>query len=217
MAPTRQTRGIRNHNPGNIERRGDPWQGMAEDQSADPRFIVFREAKWGIRALARVLITYQDRHGLDTVEGIINRWAPPGENKTGAYVAAVARRMGVGRTEKLDLQDYRTLRPLVEAIIHHENGVQPYSGAQIDAGLVLAGIEPPTKPITKTRTVQASQVAAGATGLGLAAEVVREAEPAIPLLRIVADAAPWVLGVVILAAIGWIVWARFDDRQKGLR
>ena len=82
---------------------------------------------------------------------------------------------------------------------------------------MLAGIEPPGKPITKTRTVQASQVAAGATVTGLAAEIVREAEPAIPLLRIVADAAPWVLGVVILAAIGWIVWARIDDRKKGLR
>jgi len=33
-------RGIRNHNPGNIE-KGDPWQGLAADQSGDPRFAVF--------------------------------------------------------------------------------------------------------------------------------------------------------------------------------
>ena len=209
-------RGIRNHNPGNLRLSKDPWQGLADKQT-DGAFFQFREAKWGIRALARTLITYQDRHGLKTVRELIGRWAPPSENNTPAYVAAVAKALGVGQDDPVDLQDHAVMEPLVKAIIRHENGQQPYTQAQIDAGLVLAGIEPPGKPITKTRTVQASQVAAGATVTGLAAEIVREAEPAIPLLRIVADAAPWVLGVVILAAIGWIVWARIDDRKKGLR
>ena len=73
---SRQTlpRGIRNHNPGNLE-KGDPWQGLADDQSADPRFAVFEAPEWGIRAIARLLITYRDKHGVNTVNGVVNRWA----------------------------------------------------------------------------------------------------------------------------------------------
>lgn len=211
------TRGIRNNNPGNIRRSKDPWQGLATKQ-LDPEFFTFEDAPFGIRALARTLITYQDRHDRKTVREIISRWAPPEDkNDTDAYVAMVARKLSVHPDSPINVQDYEVANPLVKAIILQENGSQPYTQAQIDKGLLLAGIEPERKPLAATRTVKASQVAAGATGLGMAAEVIREAEPAIPLLRIVADAAPWVLGVVILVAVGWIVWARYDDRRKGLR
>ena len=209
-------RGIRNNNPGNIRRSADPWQGLARDQN-DDAFFQFSEAKWGIRALARVLISYQDRHGLRTVRGIVSRWAPPVENKTSSYIDHVARRLGVGADDPLDVHDYRVLRGLVEAIIAHENGQQPYTGAQIDAGLVLAGVEPPTKPLTETRTVKGAQVAAGATALGVVAEAVDKIQPAIPLLQRVVEIAPWVLAVLAMAGIGYVVWARYDDRRKGLR
>lgn len=209
-------RGIRNHNPGNIRRSGDPWQGLAKDQN-DDAFFQFAEAKWGIRALARVLISYQDRHGLRTVRAIISRWAPPVENKTSSYIDHVAHRLGVGADDPLDVHDYRVLRNLVEAIIAHENGQQPYTDAQIDAGLVLAGVAPPEKPLSETRTIKGAQVAAGATALGAATEAVQQLQPALPLVQRLAEIAPWLLAVVALAGIGWIVWARWDDRRRGLR
>lgn len=209
-------RGIRNNNPGNIRRSGDPWQGLAKDQN-DAEFFTFAAPKWGIRALARVLISYQDKHGLRTVRTIISRWAPPVENKTSNYIDHVARRLGVGADDPLDVHDYRVLRGLVEAIISHENGQQPYTDAQIDAGLVLAGVEPPTKPLIETRTVKGAQVAAGATALGVVAEAVDKIQPAIPLLQRVVEIAPWVLAVLAMAGIGYVVWARYDDRRKGLR
>lgn len=209
-------RGIRNHNPGNIRRSADPWQGLAKDQN-DDAFFQFAEPKWGIRALARVLISYQDKHGLRTVRAIISRWAPPVENKTSSYIDHVAHRLGVGADDPLDIHDYRVLRGLVEAIIAHENGQQPYTDAQIDAGLVLAGVEPPIRPLSETRTVKGAQVAAGATALGLVAEAVDKIQPAVPLLQRIAEVAPWVLAVLALAGIGYVIWARYDDRRKGLR
>lgn len=209
-------RGIRNHNPGNIRRSADPWQGLARDQN-DDAFFQFAEPKWGIRALARVLISYQDRHGLRTVRAIISRWAPPVENKTSSYIDHVAHRLGVGAEDPLDIHDYRVLRGLVEAIIAHENGQQPYTDAQIDAGLVLAGVEPPIRPLSETRTVKGAQVAAGATALGVVAEAVDKIQPAIPLLQRIAEIAPWVLAILALAGIGYVIWARYDDRRKGLR
>jgi len=209
-------RGIRNHNPGNIRRSRDPWQGLARIQ-ADPEFFQFESPKWGIRALARVLINYQDRHNLRTVRDVISRWAPPVENNTSAYVDHVCTKLNVFPNDALDLHEYGVLRGLVEAIIAHENGQMPYSAAELDAGLVLAGVPPVSQPLTKSRTIQGAQVAAGATALSVAAEAFDTFQPAIPLLHRVVEAAPWVLAVVALAGIGYIVWARIDDRRRGLR
>ncbi len=209
-------RGIRNHNPGNLRRTADPWQGLAKDQP-DPEFFAFRAPKWGIRALARTLIAYQDRHQLRTVRAIITRWAPPVENKTSSYVDHVAHRLGVSADEPLNVHDHRTLRGLVEAIIAHENGQQPYTPAELDAGLVLAGVEPPERPLTQSRTVQGSQVAAGATLVALASETARTLEPALPLAQRFIELAPWAAAAIALAGIGYIVWARLDDRRRGLR
>jgi len=209
-------RGIRNHNPGNLRRSADPWQGLAATQT-DAEFFQFASAKWGIRALARTLIAYQDRVGLRSIKQMISRWAPPVENDTGAYVRVVAAAVGFGAEERIDVHDYAVLRPLVLAIIKHENGQQPYTEAEIDAGLVLAGVEPPQRPLAKTRTVQGGQVAAGATVLGLTAEAVRQVEPAIPLLQSLLQVAPWVVGAAALAGIAYMIWARIDDRRRGLR
>jgi hypothetical protein len=209
-------RGIRNHNPGNLRRSADPWQGLAAEQS-DAEFFQFASVKWGIRALARTLIAYQDRVGLKTIKQMIGRWAPPNENDTGAYVRAVAASVGVGADDEIDVHDYAILRPLTLAIIRHENGQQPYTDAEIDAGLVLAGVEPLQRPLAQTRTVQGGQVAVGATVLGLTAEVVRQVEPAIPLLQSLLQAAPWVVGAAALAGIAYMIWARIDDRRRGLR
>lgn len=139
-------RGIRNFNPGNIERTSTRWQGMALDQSSDPRFIVFVHPVWGIRAIARTLITYQDTHGLRSVQQIIQRWAPATENNTAAYVAAVSARLHVAPLDTIDVYDYLTMLELVRAIVRHENGPGPlpggdwYGEAMLAEGLALAGI-----------------------------------------------------------------------------
>lgn len=212
----RVPRGIRNHNPGNIEHTGERWQGLA-DPPSDGRFCRFAAPSWGIRAMARVLIAYRDRHGIDTIRGAIARWAPPVENRSADYAAFVARRCGLGVDARVDLADYAVLRPMVEAMILMENGVQPYTGAQIDKGLVLAGVEPPEKSLQKSRTVRGAQVAAGGTALTAASEAVAEVaagvEPLVPYM----DAMKWLFIAVTLIGLGVAVWARIDDRLRGLR
>lgn len=149
-------RGIRNYNPGNIDRvAGVRWQGQATDQSADPRFVVFNGPRWGVRAIARVLITYQDKRRakdgsrIDTVREFIERWAPAVENDTNAYAKAVASALGIGSDdERVDVYRFETMRTLVLAIIRHENGPGPLPGGAwygesiIVDGLALAGIVP---------------------------------------------------------------------------
>ncbi|MDS1141698.1 LPD38 domain-containing protein [Pusillimonas sp. SM2304] len=133
--PTNAPRGIRNNNPGNIE-KGVGFQGEVEGN--DSRFATFDSPESGIRGIARNLLTYQERHGLDTVEGIINRWAPKSENETGAYVKAVAQAAGVSPTESLNLRDPETIERLTAAIIQHENGMQPYPRELVQAGVQAA-------------------------------------------------------------------------------
>lgn len=147
-------RGIRNFNPGNIRHaKGVRWQGMAVSQS-DSEFVQFTAPRWGVRAIARVLITYQDKRPaadgsrIDSVREIIERWAPPSENNTNAYVLSVARVLGFDPDfEGVDVYDFEVMRILVPAIIRHENGTGPlpsgqwYGDSIIAEGLTLAGIE----------------------------------------------------------------------------
>lgn len=139
------TRGERNRNPGNIDRVPRTiWKGMSPDQSSDSRFVVFTSPVWGIRALAKVLLTYsrvypQDTpQDIDTVREIINRWAPPVENDTGAYVAAVCKTLGVGPDDVIDVTDEAIMSGLVRAIIRHENGRVIYDADLIEDGVQRA-------------------------------------------------------------------------------
>jgi len=129
-------RGIRNNNPGNLEYSDtNPWVGQA---GSDGRFAKFETPEHGIRALGRNLISYQ-KQGIDTVNDIINRWAPPEDkNNTSAYIDAVSAKLGVEPNQPINASDPDTLQALCAAIIHHENGDQPYNAQQLSSGVNAA-------------------------------------------------------------------------------
>jgi hypothetical protein len=52
---------------------------------------------------------------------------------------------------------------------------------------------------------------------GLTTETIRQVEPALPFLQTLVQVAPWVVGAAALAGTGYILWARIDDRRRGLR
>lgn len=129
------TRGELNNNPGNIRRVvGVTWLGQSDTQ-ADPAFVQFKDPVYGIRAIVRIMRSYQ-REGLLTLSEIIDRWAPPNENNSLAYVTDVCCRCGV---EPEDPINYDWLMPsLVKAIIVHENGENIYTDSQIVQGITIA-------------------------------------------------------------------------------
>ncbi len=136
MTTTRQPRGIRNNNPGNIrenQRVDYDWEGEASGDY-DSEFEEFESPEYGIRAMVRIFKSYRNR-GIDTVAGIISTWAPPSENNTGDYIDAVASKLGVEAHTPISESYYPGL---VAAIIHHENGQQPYDMATIEQGIALA-------------------------------------------------------------------------------
>jgi hypothetical protein len=119
-------RGIRNNNPGNIRLGTVRWQGQKPIQQ-DTEFVEFEAPQDGIRALMKLLLTYQRKYGLDTVESIINRYAPPHENATDHYIHSVCKKLGVRRRDVISLENRALLCLLAKAIIHHENGAPPPS------------------------------------------------------------------------------------------
>lgn len=132
-------RGIRNNNPGNI-RHGDKWQGLSAEQT-DSEFCVFSQPEYGIRALCRILRTYQRKYGLRDVYSIINRFAPPVENDTESYIKSVCLKLDVTPETLIDLEEKGIMLNLLKAIIRHENGEQPYSDEVLLQGIEMAGVK----------------------------------------------------------------------------
>jgi len=129
---TIQPRGIRNNNPGNIRYNGTPWTGL-DNPPTDGAFCRFKEARYGIRALARVLRTYGSKYNLNTVKEIIGRFAPPFENDTQSYIRAVCSAAECRPDEEIALE--QKLVAICRAIIRHENGACPYSDDEIKRGV----------------------------------------------------------------------------------
>jgi len=205
------------NNPGHIE-IGAPWEGLAPTQRHG-RFAAFVSPEYGIRAIARVLITYQDKRlakdgsRIDTVAEIIERWAPSSENDASSYAAHVRKRLGLSAGDTVDVKNYETMRGLVTSIILHENGSMPYSDEEIRKGIALAGIAPPVKPVKESRTLKAGTVAAGATGVGMMAEAAQQIAPAVPLVETIGKYAPWAVGVLVIAAVGYMAYRYLQDRK----
>jgi len=129
-------RGIRNNNPGNIRKSPEKWRGEIEGQ--DSAFETFDTPENGIRAIAKILLSYQNKRGLRTIAQLIGRWAPPVENDTDSYAEHVAAKALCTVDEDVDLRDQAMMTSIVASIIQHENGVQPYSAAVIRDGVQRA-------------------------------------------------------------------------------
>lgn len=129
---TQNVRGIRNNNPGNL-RPGDNWQGMT---GTSDNFIVFKDMIYGCRALCTDLSNKYYK-GLNTVTKIIEKYAPPSENNTVAYINAVSNALGVGQNETL-VWSKELLMKFARAVIMHECGAP---GAIVTDSMISQGIE----------------------------------------------------------------------------
>lgn len=136
-------RGIRNNNPGNLNFVGQA--GATKEDGPNGRFAVFSSMEEGIAALVKQLQRYMGR-GIDTIRELVNTYAPGSDgNDTGAYMGALAKALGIGADDKLDLSNPQQLAALVKGITNHENGAGRLSDSQILAGIQLgAGAAPST-------------------------------------------------------------------------
>lgn len=120
-------RGVRNCNPGNI--RLPRKENMEKDRfigelrpSRDKSFRTFVNMAYGYRAMHYLLRRYKNSYQLNTLEQMINRWAPPTENHTDAYIDFVAKRSRIGRDQIVDVSNMTVMCRIVEAMAKMENG-----------------------------------------------------------------------------------------------
>lgn len=151
--PGPATTGTRNRNLLNVKQGRDPWK---YSTGADSRgHAIFSNFSQGIRAGIITLRTYWKTHKLDSILGIVGRWAPStgkiGDihtnsfNDPSAYAAFVAKRVGVRETETLRtfysdgvVRDADQLFALVSAMVEYENGQHIKIPRHLfDAGLAL--------------------------------------------------------------------------------
>lgn len=124
-------RGIRNNNPLNI-RIGNAWVGEVEHPT-DNQFEQFSSMVYGLRAGFIILRRYIERYHINTIEGIISRWAPNNENNTGGYILKVSSTMGMNPSAKINFADEDTMTALVAAMVKVE------CGCDVDAQDILSG------------------------------------------------------------------------------
>ena len=98
---------------------------MKKEQT-DPAFCQFENLVYGWRAAFRLLTrTYYHTYRLFTIRAIVNKWAPPNENNTRAYVENVSRLTGIDPDEPLGIPSDKPGRwiALGAAMAIQENGI----------------------------------------------------------------------------------------------
>ena len=88
-------RPTRNNNPLNIRKSGDKFVGETGDDGA---FKIFDTPANGIRAVFRILQTYESKYDAVTLREKLVKWAPPTENRS-TYPDEVAKMAGVNADE----------------------------------------------------------------------------------------------------------------------
>ncbi len=125
--------GIRNNNPGNLRPTPKPWQGQSGENK---NFMVFENIVYGTRALGTDL-TNKFYRGLNTVRKIIDVYAPPSENNTAAYIAAVSNALNISADSPITNWSKDFLAKFMRAIIMHENGTE---GSLVTDAEIVEGI-----------------------------------------------------------------------------
>lgn len=119
-------RGIRNNNPLNI-RKGCCWRGERSVQ-IDREFEEFESLEFGIRAAIKLICNHingsvSSHRPCTNLAQLINAWAPPIENNTGAYIKAVEGMTGINRYQRIYANNREMVSRIVQAMAKVETGV----------------------------------------------------------------------------------------------
>jgi hypothetical protein len=91
-------------------------------------FQQFDTPEAGIKAIDDNLKAYGTKHKIDTLRGVISRWAPPSENDTESYIKFVSQKTGLKPDEKIDLTN-PTIRHIISGpIVLQEQGLERLKG-----------------------------------------------------------------------------------------
>lgn len=186
-------RGVRNCNPTNIDYNpSNDWVGqLPHDIDIEPRFARFDSPVNGIRAASILIQNYQKKYGLNTIRGIVSRWAPSSENNTAGYIQRVAAMLKIDPDSPIDTKDYATMRALIVAKIAVECANYAYPPDVIDEGLRRSGLV--DKPRIPMKTAVTAATAASAQVI---VDQVPQVKQAIEALNV-----PWLTAAITIIGV----------------
>lgn len=149
-------RGIRDNNPGNLEKSANLWKGL---DHFDGVYCIFHNSEYGLRAMYLDLWNKNTKDGLRTLPHIIYKYAPPSDNETEAYIVDVLKYLGLNPKDPQQRNGHVAFeggasgrefwKRVGKAIIAHENGPAPigwhtnsrdwYTDQEIDFALSITG------------------------------------------------------------------------------
>jgi hypothetical protein len=135
-------RNWRNNNPGNIE-----YGTFSVSMGAigtDGRFAVFPTLDMGMRAKEELLFGAKSRYAGLSISDALNRYAPPNENDTAAYINSVSRAIGVSPETKLNLLNSSQRQAMLDSI----NKVEGFKPGEV-LQAAMGGIVPARRGGTK--------------------------------------------------------------------
>lgn len=94
----------------------------------DREFEEFSSMEFGIRAGIKLVCNHIDgrvssHQPARTIVQLINAWAPPTENNTGAYVKAVETMTGINRYQRIYSNNRQMISRIIQAMAKVETGV----------------------------------------------------------------------------------------------
>lgn len=111
---------VKNKNPMNIKTLdNDVWAGqIGEDAQGH---AMFSSWEYGVRAGAFTLRSYAQKHNVDTVDKLVDRFAEAKGQRHTAYVLYLCQQMGVDEDEKISLIEH--MPKLLRAMSKYESGL----------------------------------------------------------------------------------------------
>jgi hypothetical protein len=100
------------------------------------------------------------KQGVNTLAGVISKWAPPSANNTPAYIQDVSQRLGLQPNQQIDLSNPLVRHAISAGIALHENGpggVFGQPGAQGSPAQPQGGAFAAAPPLGMTTATDASQ------------------------------------------------------------
>jgi hypothetical protein len=98
----------------------------------------------GIKAIDENLKAYGTKHKINTLRGVISRWAPPSENDTDSYINFVSQKTGIKPDEEIDLTNPVIRHIISGPIVLQEQGLKKIKGE----------VQPSTQQVAEQPTEQ---------------------------------------------------------------
>lgn len=129
--------GQRINNPFNIRQYN---QGFVGETGAEDGFISFEDPMYGVRAADKVLTTYGRDRDIDSIRGLVSRFAPPSENETQSYIDYISGQLGIDADAEIDLSDPAMRSRILAPMAKIESRTE-YTPDQITAMIEQANLD----------------------------------------------------------------------------